>query len=99
MIHMSLGTLLKHVSDQGTFTPVGAQRGGGLRKPLSQRNFAIKFAPYMYALSETIIPGKKNKNVVLFQNGGPITDFFFFFLRHFDFGQNLTYNFSKEIFQ
>ena len=41
-----------HLSDQGTFTPVSAQGGGSmeppLRKPLSHRNFAMKFAPYMY---------------------------------------------------
>ena len=42
-------TLLTLKSDQGTFTPVGAQ---GMepppRKPLSHRNFAMKFTPYMY---------------------------------------------------
>ena len=37
-----------HLSDQGTFTPVGAQGGfmePPLRKPLSHQNFAMKFAP------------------------------------------------------
>ena len=40
-----------HLSDQGTFTPVGAQggfHGTPLRKPLFHRNFAMKFASYMY---------------------------------------------------
>ena len=39
------------LSDQGTFTPVGAQggfHGTPLRKPFFHRNFAMKFAPYMY---------------------------------------------------
>ena len=39
------------LTDQGTFTPVGAQGGvpwNPLRKPISHRNFAMKFAPYMY---------------------------------------------------
>ena len=35
-------------------------------------------------------------NVVLFQNGGQITDFY---LCHFDFGQILKKHFSKGIFQ
>ena len=30
-----------------------------LRKSLSRWNFAMEFAPYMYALSKTIIPEKK----------------------------------------
>ena len=53
------------LSDQGTFTPVGAQGGpwNPLRKPLSHRNFAMKFAPYMYALLETII---RNRNKIHF---------------------------------
>ena len=41
------------LSDQGTFTPVGAQGGSmepPLRKPFSHRNFAMKFEPYMYGL-------------------------------------------------
>ena len=33
------------LSDQGTFTPDGSW-GPNRRKPLSQRNFAMKFAPY-----------------------------------------------------
>ena len=40
-------------SDQGTFTPVGAQGGSmelPLKKTLSQQNFDTKFAPYMYGL-------------------------------------------------
>ena len=48
------GHSLLLTSDQGTFTPVGAQGGvpwnPPLRKPLSHRNFAMKFAPYMYGL-------------------------------------------------
>ena len=67
----------KHLSDQGTFTPVGAIggfHGTPLRKPLFHRNFAMKFAPCMYALLETIIPDFFFLNVVLFQNGGQITD-------------------------
>ena len=47
-----------------------------LRKPLCHGNFSMKFAPYMYTLSKTIILGK-NKNVVPFQNGGQITNFYF----------------------
>ena len=45
---------LNHLSDQGTFTPVGAQGGSmePLRKPLFHQNFAMKFAPYMYALHQ-----------------------------------------------
>ena len=41
-----------HLSDQGTFTPVGAQ-GSSLRKPLSSWNFAMKFAPYMHYKKES----------------------------------------------
>ena len=37
------------LSDQGTFTPVDAQ-GGGVRKLLSHRNFAMTFARYIYGL-------------------------------------------------
>ena len=36
----------------------------------------MKFAPYMYALLETMIPEKKI-NVAPFENGGQITDFYF----------------------
>ena len=53
----------KHLSDQGTFTPVGAQGevpwNPPLIKPLYHLNFAMKFAPYLYALLETLIPEKK----------------------------------------
>ena len=38
-----------------------------LRKPLSHRNFAMKFVPYMYALLETIILEKKIENVARFK--------------------------------
>ena len=56
--------------------PKGGSMEPPLRKPLSHRNFAMKFAPYMYALLETIIPGKKLKKIAPFQNGGQITDFY-----------------------
>ena len=47
------------------------------KKPVSHRNFGMKFAPYMFALSKTMTSGEKNnKNVELFQNGGQITDFY-----------------------
>ena len=44
--------MINTLSDQG-FTPVGAQGGSmepPIRKPFSHRNFAMKFAPYMYGL-------------------------------------------------
>ena len=54
--------LLTLIRDPGTFTPVGAQGGGGSTEPYkkttSHRNFAMKFASYMYALSKIIIPEK-----------------------------------------
>ena len=48
-----------------------------LRKPLSHRNFAMKFAPYMYGSEKITILQKNLENVVPFQNGGQITDFYF----------------------
>ena len=56
----------------------------------------MEFAPYMYGLYKITILQKKIENVVPFQNGGQITDFY---LRHFDFGQNLKNLFPKGIFQ
>ena len=37
----------------------------------------MKFAPYMYGLLKFTILQKKIENVVPFQNGGQITDFYF----------------------
>ena len=51
--------------------------GTPLRKPLSHRNFAMKFAPYMYRTWKITILQKTFFNVVPFQNGGQITDFCF----------------------
>ena len=38
--------------------PKGDSMKPSLRKTLSHQNFAMKFAPYMHALLETIIPEK-----------------------------------------
>ena len=65
--------MYSHLSDQGTLTPVGVQ---GLKQPLSLRNFAGKFAPYMYGLLKITIL-KKKSNAAPFQNGGQIIDFYF----------------------
>ena len=54
----------------------------------------MKFAPYMYALSKTHNSGG-TKNVVPFQNGGQITNFYF---APFRFCQNLKNHFLKEFF-
>ena len=52
-----------------------------LRKPLSFRNFAMKFAPYIYVWTiqnhNSAKKKKKNENVVPFKNCGQITDFYF----------------------
>ena len=77
---------------KGTFTSVGAQ-GNSMeppRKPLSQQNFAMKFAPC------TIKNHNSEKKVVPFQNGGQISDFYFMSLH---FGRNLKNHFPKEIFR
>ena len=79
---MILILLEKKMFDQGTFTPVGAQGGGGRFpwNPPKKTTFPPEFCNeictiYVYALSKTIIP---EKNVVPFQNGGQkITDFYF----------------------
>ena len=58
-----------YLSNQGTFTPVGAQAGvpwNPLRKPLSHRNFAMKFAPYMYG-EYTILQKKNSKMLYRFK--------------------------------
>ena len=48
------------------------------RKPLSHRNFAMKFAPYVYIWTmKNHNSGNFFFNVVPFQNGGQITDFCF----------------------
>ena len=75
--------------------PKGGFHGTPLRKTLSHRNFAMKFAPYMYALLETIIPEKKFKccTVSEWRPNSPI-----FISRRFDFGQNLKNHFPKGIF-
>ena len=88
--------MLKHLSDQGTFTPVGAQGGpwNPQRKPLSYLNFAMKFAPYMYGVQKITI--LKKKNVVPFQNGGQITDFYF---ASFCFWPKFEKHFPKGIFK
>ena len=81
------------------FYSLGAQ-GGSMEPPrrlLYHRNFAMKFAPYMYALSKTIIPEKRIKWMLYrFKMAAkwPI-----FILRHFDFGQNLKNHFPKEFFK
>ena len=49
-----------------------------MRKPLSHRNFAMKFAPYIYVrVIKNHNSAKKLENVVPFQNGGQITNFYF----------------------
>ena len=67
-----------------------------LRKLISHRNFAMKFAPYKYALFETIIPEKINKMLHCPKMAAkkPIL-----ISRRFDFGQNLKNPFPKGIFQ
>ena len=56
-----------YLSDQGTFTPVGAQGGfhiePPLRKPLSHRNFAMKFeicTMYVWTIKNHNSEEKKN---------------------------------------
>ena len=73
-------------------------KGGSMEppeKPLSHRNFAMKFAPYMYGTLKNHNSAKKKLNVVPFQNGGQITDFI---SRRFDFGQILKTTFPKKFF-
>ena len=78
----------QHLSDQGTFTPVGAQGGGiSSNPPPRENNFPTVILQWnLHHLctgnkNNTIL--RKNKqtnkqtNVVPFQNGGQITDFCF----------------------
>ena len=56
----------------------------------------MRFASYMYALLETIIPEKYFSNVAPFQIGGQITDFYFALFR---FGPKFEKNtFPKKFF-
>ena len=79
-----------------TFTPVGAQMEPPLRKHFSTGILQWNLHHYVRTIKITILQ-KKIENVVPFQNGGQITDFYF--SHHFDFGQNLRKHFSKRIFQ
>ena len=87
--------MLFHLSDQGSFTPIGVH--GTPKKttfPLEFCNEICTIAPYVCAKKITILEKKKLK-VVPFQNGGQIT---IFISHHFDFGQNLKTTFPKEFF-
>ena len=55
----------------------------------------MKFALYVWT-TKNYNSEKKNENVVPFQNGGQITDFYF---ASFRLGQNLKNHFPKGIFQ
>ena len=86
-------------SDQGTFTPVGAQ-GGFHGTHLEKTTFPPEFCNeictiYVQAIKIKILQ-KNNLNVVPFQNGGQITDFYF---ASFRFWPNFEKNtFPKEVF-
>ena len=75
--------------------PKGGSKGPNRRKPLSQRNFEMKFAPYMYAPQKIIATNNlKSCSVSKWRPNNR-----FFISRHFDFGQNLKNRFPKRIFQ
>ena len=67
-------------TDQGTFTPVGGRRGVPW-KPLKKTIFPPEFCNEICAIYAWTIKNhnseKKNENVVPFQKGGQITDFYF----------------------
>ena len=92
-------------SDQGTFTPVGAQ--GGFHGPPEKTTFTPEFCIeiytiYVQAIKKSQFCKKKTKqnktkhvNVVPFQNGGQITDFYFV---SFQFWQNFEKPLSQSNF-
>ena len=80
-VHLKNVDLFKgSLSDQGTFTPVGAQ-GVVPRDPTVENHFPSRILQWNlhhicmdYKKSQFC---KKNENVVPFQNGGQIADFYF----------------------
>ena len=72
--------------------PKGGSMEPPLRKPLFHRIFAMTFAPYMYGTKKITILQKHFLNVVPFQNGGQITDFYFVLFRFWP-------NFEKPLSQ
>ena len=68
------------LSDQGTFTHVGAQ-GGSMEPPIKETSFPPEFCNEICTIYVRTIrnhnSGEKKMNVAPFQNGGQITDFYF----------------------
>ena len=79
--------------------PKGVFPRNPLIKPLSHRNFAMKFAPYMNGLLKSHNSAKPILKCCSGSKWRPNNSFFFFILRHFDFGQILKNHFPKGIFQ
>ena len=65
-----------HLKDQGTFIPVGAQRGTP-KKTIFLPEFCNEICTIYAWTIQNHNSEKKNQNVVPFQNGGQITDFYF----------------------